>query len=364
MYCDFYFVTSKKGLDAFVQTLKEEIAYWGTFFGPNQPLHTIYFGGGTPSLLSPAQVREVLATIDNAFDTTKVQERSFELNPDDVDKAYLRDLHTIGIDRLSIGIQSFFDGDLNWMNRAHSANEANKVVDDARTAGFDNFSIDLIFGLPNQKEKQWKENLERAITLDVPHISAYSLTIEPRTPLFKQIELGRQKSTDEETLATLFQQTINTLRNAGYEQYEVSSYCKPGFHSRHNQSYWQHTNYIGVGPSAHSFWQDAHNMPQRWANVASLKQYLDWDKQGAPPFAFKETVPPKELANEYIMLRLRTREGLDVAKLEDTYNTRLAQGSLDQLIRNNMAELTASNMLRLTDKGLLVCDAITERLLV
>ena len=363
VYCDFYFVTSQKGKTDFVETLKEEIAYWGIFFGPNQPIHTIYFGGGTPSLLSPRQVYEVLTAIENAFDTSQVRERSFEINPDDVDSGYLSELATTGINRLSIGIQSFFDADLQWMNRAHSEEEAKSIVQGARQAGFDNLSIDLIFGLPEQSQSTWAKNLNQAISLEVPHISAYSLTVEPRTPLHKQIKLGRQKRVDDQTLATLFQYTIDTLRDNGYSQYEVSSYCKPGYRSQHNQSYWQHTNYLGVGPSAHSFWRLSNTLPSRWANAANLKRYLKWDRQGPPPFAFEETVSHVDMANEYIMLRLRTREGLNLETLEHAYGTVLKDEVVNPLISHEMAEITEGKMLRLTDQGLHVCDAITERLL-
>ncbi|MEM8485937.1 MAG: radical SAM family heme chaperone HemW [Bacteroidota bacterium] len=363
VYCDFYFVTATSRLEAFTTRLKQEIAYWGTFFGPNHPLETIYFGGGTPSLLPVPVVAELLDIIASSFDTSAVHERTFEINPDDVDLAYLTDLRQTGINRLSIGIQSFVDADLQWMNRAHNATQAHNIVSTARAAGFQNFSADLIFGLPRQDSDAWEQNLKRMVELEIPHLSTYGLTVEPGTPLHKRVAAGTESVLHEDAFAARYQYTMAFMRDAGYAHYEVSSFARSGFRSGHNQLYWQHTNYLGVGPSAHAFWQHAAAPAQRWGIVRSLKKYLDWDGEGAPPLSFKEEVSPAELASEFIMLRLRTQDGLDLKRLASKYSARLPQTVLDQLVQEGLARISDKHVFSLTDRGLLICDTITSKLL-
>ncbi len=364
IYCDFYFVTSKKHVDAFVKTLKQEIAFRGTFFDPKQSLETIYFGGGTPSLLPVDAIEDILKTIDSSFDTSRVKERSFELNPDDVDDAYLTRLRKAGINRLSIGTQSFFDADLQWMNRAHNAKQASGIVPMARAAGFENLSVDLIFGLSEQSKENWEHNLELAIASGAPHLSTYSLTIEPRTPLYKQVARGLLQHVDDSILADLYQYTIDRLVAAGYEHYEVSSFSKPGWRSQHNQLYWRHTNYLGVGPSAHSFWQASDMPATRWANVSNIKKYIAWTGRGEPPLSFKEKIKTPDLENEYIMLRLRTSDGLSLQTLKRNYNTELDPSVLEEILDQDFAMINENKTLILTQKGMLVCNTITERLMV
>lgn len=363
VYCDFYFVTATSHLASFTHRLKQEILYWGTFFGPNYPLETIYFGGGTPSLLPVNAVAELLHEIDAVFDTTAVRERSFEINPDDVDLAYLSALRKTGINRLSIGIQSFAEADLRWMNRAHNAAQAQNIVSMAREAGFQNFSADLIFGLPHQDAKTWAHNLSRMVELDIPHLSTYGLTVETGTPLHKQVAKGTQSVLDENDFAARYEYTMHFMRDAGYTHYEVSSFAKPGFRSGHNQLYWQHTNYLGVGPSAHAFWQGPDNPAARWGIVRNLKQYLAWSGEGPPPLAFREEVTAEELAGEYVMLRLRTRDGLALQELAARYNATLPARLLDQLVDAGLARLSDNGVVSLTDSGLLICDTITTQLM-
>ena len=363
VYCDFYFVTATSHLTAFTRRLKQELSHWGTIFGPDYPIETIYFGGGTPSLLPVTAVAEILHEIDTVFDTSAVRECSFEINPDDVDLAYLSALRKTGINRLSIGIQSFAAADLQWMNRAHSAAQAQNIVSTAREAGFQNFSADLIFGLPHQDNKTWAHNLSRMIALDIPHLSTYGLTVEPGTPLHKQVAKGVQSLLDENDFAARYEYTMHFMRDAGYTHYEVSSFAKPGFRSGHNQLYWQHTNYLGVGPSAHAFWQSPDKPAQRWGIVRNLKQYLAWSGEGPPPLAFKEDVTAEELAGEYVMLRLRTRDGLALNQLATRYNATLPLPLLNQLVNAGLARLAENEVLSLTDSGLLICDTITTQLM-
>ena len=222
------------------------------------------------------------------------------------------------------------------------------------------FSIDLIFGLSDQTPDAWKHNLTRAIELDVPHISTYSLTIEPKTPLYKQIANGQAQQISDVEMGQLYDYTIDTLGEAGYEHYEVSNFSKPNHRSQHNQLYWQHTNYLGLGPAAHSFWRSADFPATRWANVNNIKQYVEWNDK--PPNSFREEVNTHELANEYIMLRLRTGDGLSLDKLKQEYGTILGESTLQELVSEGLATIN-SNILQLTKKGLMVCDAVTERLL-
>ncbi len=363
VYCDFYFVTATSRLDTFVTRLKQEILYWGTFFGPDYPLETVYFGGGTPSLLPVSAVAGLLQAIDDSFDTSAVHERTFEINPDDVDLAYLSGLRKTGINRLSIGIQSFADADLEWMNRAHNAAQAQSIVTIARDAGFENFSANLIFGLPHQEPAAWQQNLTRMVELEIPHLSTYGLTVEPGTPLHKRVAAGKESVLHEDAFAARYQHTMTFMREAGYTHYEVSSFAKPGFRSGHNQLYWQHTNYLGVGPSAHAFWQHPGAPAQRWGIVRNLKQYLEWNGKGRPPLSFEEEVSATELANEYIMLRLRTQDGLDLNRLSKRYGTKLPSSLLEQLVAEGLAHLSDQHVFSLTDRGLLLCDTITTKLL-
>ncbi len=361
VYCDFYFVTTVRDTAPFVDALCREVATYGARYGALEAIDTIYFGGGTPSLLAAQDVARILSALGNHFDTRNVRETTFELNPDDATPAYLEAIRTAGIDRLSIGIQSFFEDDLLWMNRAHSAAQAREIVPLTRQAGFDNGSIDLIFGLPSQPPDRWHANLNIALELEVPHISTYGLTVEPRTPLGNRVKRGVEPVAPEEDLAERYRETMHRLRTAGYDHYEVSSFARPGRYSRHNQLYWRHANYLGFGPAAHAFWWEASG-PRRWANARSLRRYQATSGQAVD---MEETLDLDTLADEYIMLRLRTREGLDLALLRDRYGRDLAGSHATELGRfraEGWIDRT-DNALRLTDAGFLLCDAITVALI-
>lgn len=316
-------------------------------------------------MLPVSFVEDILSQIHASFDTSAVTEISFELNPDDVDAAYLNDLNQAGVNRLSIGIQSFWEDDLTWMHRAHSAQEALDIIPMARRAGFENFSVDLIFGLPDQPADHWRSNLQRILDFDVPHISTYGLTVEPGTVLHKEVERGKKQDVSDSNMAEAYLETIQTLTSAGYEHYEVSSFCKPGYRSNHNESYWHHQNYLGVGPAAHSLWvnespSDPDKPATRWENVRSLKKYLAWES-GTPPQSFTETISRQDMANEYIMLRLRTRDGLNLKTLSNQYDTILPAETLTRLTDEGLATLS-ENQLQLTDEGLLICNTVIEKL--
>ena len=368
VYCDFYFVTTEKSHTTFVHALCAEIEHYALEYG-HEPIETIYFGGGTPSLLRLDEIERILQTIHDHYDTSAVGETTLELNPDDGDPDYLRGLRVVGFDRLSIGIQSFFDGDLAFMNRSHTVVQAEAVVPCARRAGFENFSVDLIFGLPHQPAEYWAANLEKVVQWEAPHLSTYSLTVEARTPLYKQVERGLVTPADDETMASRYQFTMDYLRDRGYEHYEISSFARPGFRAEHNQRYWNHSNYLGFGPSAHSFWWRSLPSPVavRWANVRNLRRYEALVRQRQAPLEGRDLLSYDMLADEHIMLRLRTADGLNLDWLESKYGTDLLLEKIDELASleaEGYIEPIRNSRVRLTDRGKLLCDAVTTRLLL
>lgn len=365
VYCDFYFTTTRSDHASFVDSLCTELERYARTESP-APLDTIYLGGGTPSLLELDELERIFETIHAHFPADEVRETTLELNPENADPAYLRGLRALGVDRLSIGIQSFFADDLAFMNRSHTAEEAKAIVPMARQAGFENLSVDLIFGLPDQPEAHWQTNLERVAQMEVPHLSTYGLTIEPRTPLANQIERGLVEPASDDTMHARYQFTMDFLRRHGYEHYELSSFARPGRRSQHNQLYWQHVDYLGVGPSAHSFlWQDA-DEAHRWENVRNLRQYEAQMDDGELPVADRSALSGPALADEFVMLRLRTADGLDLDHLQSRYGYDLRNEkseTLQWLKAEQYIEETPGEMLRLTDAGKQVCDAVTTKLL-
>lgn len=365
-YCDFYFVTTRQSHAPFVQAMRAELEHYALTYGRQEPVETIYFGGGTPSLLSLEELHLILDTIHRHYDTAAARETTLELNPEDVDVDYLRGLRGLGVDRLSIGIQSFFAEDLAFMNRSHTAEQAEAIVPMARRAGFDNFSVDLIFGLPQQPEEYWAANLEKAVGLEAPHLSTYSLTIEERTVLHRQVQRGLVVPTPEEELADRYRFTMDYLRDRGYAHYEISSFARPGFEAVHNARYWEHANYLGFGPSAHSFWWKG--LPAyRWANERNLNRYEALLGGRQLPLAGKEALTLDQLANEYILLRLRTSDGIDLDRLDRRYGADLLDEKVDELAwleGEGLIEPVRNRRVRLTDKGKLLCDAVTARLLL
>ena len=333
-YCDFYFVAGRKAPAGFVAAALVEIDRLADAYAAQERLDTLYVGGGTPSRLPLADLGALFARIRTRFRADALDELTVEVNPDDATPEYLRGLRSLGADRLSIGVQSFFDEDLRWMNRAHDADAAHRVVDAARAAGFDRFSVDLIFGLPHQPAERWTANVARAVELDVPHVSAYALTVEPKTAFGKAVLTGREAAPDDEATAYLFRWTMDRLRAAGYEHYEISSYARPGQRAVHNSRYWTHANYLGVGPGAHSFWRPRRlggGVARRWQNAASLSRYEGLARTGQPVREDETVLTPTDLANEYVMLRLRTADGLDLGHLEDAYGADLVSEHVDDL---------------------------------
>jgi len=316
----------------------------------NESVETIYFGGGTPSLLSVREFKSIIEKLRKEFSVATDAEITIETNPDDITEEKLLGWKDAGINRLSIGIQSFFDEDLKWMNRAHNARQAVSSLQSAVRL-FENITVDLIYGTPLLTDEKWKQNVDTVINLDIPHISCYALTVEPKTPLDKLIKQKRKEDIDPEKQARHFLLLMDWLNKTGYEHYEISNFAKPGMRSRHNSSYWSGKKYIGIGPSAHSY--DAES--RQW-NIANNQTYIDWIQQEIIPFE-KEILTATQKMNEYIMTSLRTVEGLDLGKIQRRELRIQSQKYIDE---GKMFE--ENNFLKLTREGKLFADGIAAEL--
>lgn len=358
-YCNFHFATSLRQKDDFIAALAKEINITPLFDDANkEKIETIYIGGGTPSLLGPGDLKTIFEALHAKFEIANTAEITLEANPDDINPSKLSIWKTIGINRLSMGIQSFDEEELAWMNRAHNAAESLLCINTMQEAGFDNFSIDLIYGSPLLTNDRWKRNVDIAIENQVPHISCYALTVEPKTPLAKQIALNKTSAANSEKQAGQFLSLMQWMRNAGYEHYEISNYALPGMRSRHNSSYWQGKNYYGFGPSAHSF--DGNN--RRW-NIANNAKYIQSIAQNTIPFE-EEKLTATQRLNEYIMVSLRTAEGLDVDKITEQFGKQFSDKIISlshQYIQQGKIVLQ-NNSLMLTDEGKLFADGIAADL--
>ena len=308
-YCNFHFSTTHSLLPAMVAAMQQELLLRKHYLPQGTTLNTIYFGGGTPSILNPAQLLALLATIQQHYNVAADAEITLEANPDNINATQLQAWKNAGVNRLSIGIQSFAEVDLQWMNRAHNATQALDSIRLAQEAGFHNLTIDLIYGTPTLTDEQWLHNIHTAIALNVPHISAYALTVEPRTALDKMIEKGKVPAVDTAQQTNHFNLLMQALGEVGFEHYEISNWAKPSMRSKHNSSYWQGTPYWGIGPSAHSF-----NGTSRQWNIANNALYIQALRQMEVPFE-QEILTPTQQLNEYIMTALRTMEGIQLQKI-------------------------------------------------
>lgn len=322
-----------------------------------ETIETIYFGGGTPSLLPSAQLESLLVGVSKNFTLAQSLEITLEANPDDLSPLLLKDLRAIGFNRLSIGIQSFDESVLIFFNRAHNAAQSITCIENARQAGFDNISIDLIYSIPQQSLAEWKENIVKAISLRPEHISAYALTIEDKTVLGHRQKKGLLQPLAENESAFQVELLIVELEGAGYIQYEISNFCRPGFYSKHNTSYWQQKKYVGLGPSAHSY----DGITRQW-NVASNHAYLNSIKKGALSFE-KEVLTRSNKINEYIFTTLRTRWGCSVPYLTEVFDFTLDQRKLDKYTKQGLLR-TENRTIFLTAKGKLLADHIAMDLFV
>jgi oxygen-independent coproporphyrinogen III oxidase len=317
-YCNFHFSTTLDHKADLLRALCREIALTPPITAGS--VATVYFGGGTPSLLTAAELTGIVDELYRHFPIDKTAEITLEANPDDITVPLLAAWKAIGINRLSIGIQSFQDKELQWMNRAHDATQASDCIRQVKSAGFDNFSVDLIYGSPLLDDAEWVENLTTAIDMGAPHLSCYALTVEPHTALDAFIRKGQKAPVDPERQARQFTILVDTLTRAGYEQYEISNFALPGYRSRHNSSYWQGLPYYGFGPAAHSFTGNR----RRW-NIAHNVKYIQSLQNNILPFE-EEWLTPVQQINEYSMISLRTSEGLDLAYVATTFGEKYVAG--------------------------------------
>jgi oxygen-independent coproporphyrinogen III oxidase len=351
-YCDFHFSTSLKYKDELLQALIKEITLQKSYVD-NETVETIYFGGGTPSILSADELNMLVSTITSLHTVATNAEITIEANPDDLDKAKLQALRQTNINRFSIGIQSFFDDDLTWMNRVHRAAEAEAAVKRAQDIGFENITVDLIYGYPLLSDAKWKYNLDKVFQLDIPHVSSYSMTVEPQTALASFIKKKKQPAMDEQQSAEQFILLMDAMQTHSFEHYEISNFCKPGHYSRHNSNYWKGVKYLGIGPSAHSY----NGETRQWnvANNAKYMQSLEIGKISAETELLTET----DRLNEYIMTSLRTMWGLDLKKLNAIApgaESELTKGA-QRYFENGWIE-QKEDVIHLTPSGKLYADNI------
>jgi len=369
-YCNFHFSTSQKSREEIISSLIKEIELRRETLDENDEqnisilsssdeiIETIYFGGGTPSLLSPDEISAIIFALKKNYQISGEAEVTLEANPDDINFENLHHWKNAGINRLSIGIQSFIERDLRWMNRAHNAKQALNSIQLSMEAGIKNFSIDLIFGTPGLSDEEWKRNIQTVIDLNVPHISAYALTVEPKTALQKMIALKKKENVNNEVQANQFLILMEMLRTAGYEHYEISNFSKRGFRSRHNSSYWKGEKYIGIGPSAHSF-----NGNERSWNIANNRIYIQSLQQNKIP-SEKEILTPSQKLNEYIMTSLRTIEGIDLKFVEEKFSDK-ERKRIEKLLEIKIDKknyLGENDRIILTDEGKLFADRIAVEL--
>lgn len=377
-YCGFYSVPSLKRKASFLEALRQEIVSRKEVLH-GEKVETVYFGGGTPSILTIEEIEALLQLLSETFDIVEYPEITLEANPDTLSPDYLHGIRALGVNRLSIGIQSFFDDDLRYLSRRHDSNHARQCLQWAKEAGFENVGIDLIYGLPTSDTDQWNRNLDIFLETGFPHLSAYALTLEPNAILTKQIEMGKALPVNEDDAVRDYGILCQKMAQHGFLHYEISNFCKPGMHSRHNSSYWFGTPYAGFGPSAHSY----DGATRQW-NVSSLEQYLEaWmlgkdGEDGRIPKGFQlsnsgcanhtqgdmETLTPEQQYDEYVMLRLRTMWGIDLKYLKREMGERFSEyceSKAQPLIAQGRLSQTRE-FLYLTDEQMLFADGIAEEL--
>lgn len=342
-YCNFHFSTSLQYREEMVSAIKKELMIRNSEL-ENRTLKSLYFGGGTPSILKADEIRSLMDEVQKYFVFDTDIEITLEANPDDLDKNFLREISTSEINRLSVGTQSFFDEDLKMMNRAHSSSEAESSIKRAQDHGFENISIDLIYGSPVSDMEIWKENLRKAVVLEVPHISSYALTVEPKTALNQWIDSKKIAAPEEDVQNQEFFYMVDFLKDHGFQHYEISNFGKTGFLSRHNTAYWQYQEYLGLGPSAHSY--DGKN--KRSWNLAHNKHYIDaLDANQLPKET--EVLAEKEQFNEMLMIGLRTVWGVDLNKLKEKFSS-----EIQEYLHKNISEKLQSGVLKIEDGHLLI----------
>ena len=359
-YCNFHFSTSFSLKDEMLSAIKKEIQLRHNEL-ENKTLKSLYFGGGTPSVLSGDEIKSLIDEIQKYFSFDENIEITLESNPDDLNKNFLKELSQTEINRLSIGTQSFYDEDLKLMNRAHNASEAESSIKRAQDFGLVNISVDLIYGSPTSNFEIWKDNLSKTIELQVPHVSSYALTVEPKTALEKWIENGKIRSPEETEQNQEFYYMKDFLKDNGFDHYEISNFGKPGFHSKHNSAYWKSEPYLGIGPSAHSY---SGSLERSW-NIANNPIYIKNLNQNILPIE-KEILTEKDRFNEMIMIGLRTIWGVDLNRINQNFSSEVIDylnQEIKSKIESGILEIE-NNYLKIPEKHWFLADGIASDLFI
>ena len=359
-YCNFHFSTSFSLKDEMLSAIKKEIQLRHNEL-ENKTLKSLYFGGGTPSVLSGDEIKSLIDEIQKYFSFDENIEITLESNPDDLNKNFLKELSQTEVNRLSIGTQSFYDEDLKLMNRAHNASEAESSIKRAQDFGLVNISIDLIYGSPTSNFEIWKDNLSKTIELQVPHVSSYALTVEPKTALEKWIENGKIRSPEETEQNQEFYYMKDFLKDNGFDHYEISNFGKPGFHSKHNSAYWKSEPYLGIGPSAHSY---NGSLERSW-NIANNPIYIKNLNQNILPIE-KEILTEKDRFNEMIMIGLRTIWGVDLNRINQNFSSEVIDylnQEIKSKIESGILEIE-NNYLKIPEKHWFLADGIASDLFI
>ncbi|GIV56002.1 MAG: hypothetical protein AA908_01220 [Chlorobi bacterium NICIL-2] len=359
-YCDFYSVVSLEAMERFTETIVKEIRLWAQQEQLDATVETIFWGGGTPSLLECTQAEQIASALRSVFSLAPSYEWTIEANPGTVTLEKLRYYRELGINRISFGVQSFDHRELEFLERIHSAQQAEEAVELARRAGFNNVNLDVIYALPGQDLETYQRTLERVCALAPEHISAYSLVYEHGTPLYRQLQRGAIIPLDEDQEAAFYSKTVEFLAQRGYRQYEVSNFARPGRQCRHNLLYWRRGQYVGFGPSAHS-----HVDNIRWSNVRSLRRYFDAIERGSLPIVAREHLTIEQQRAESIFLGLRA-DGIELDAFARAYGVWLDRGMLGDMITEWQQKGWAcldGRRLHLTSRGYALCDALTLQLL-
>ncbi len=353
-YCNFYSLASLKYRDVFVDALLKEMHLRKEYLY-DKHINTVYFGGGTPSLLKINEINRIIREIETLFELDSLAEITLEANPDDLSVEYMKALKAdTAINRLSVGIQSFFDDDLRYLHRVHDGNHARKAIEIAKQVGFDNMTIDLIYGIPTLTEEKWEKNLALFFSYDIPHLSSYALTVEHRTALQVLIEKQKLKNTDEDQSIRHFEILQEQTRQHGFEQYEISNFALPGFYSKHNSTYWLGGHYLGLGPSAHSF----NGLSRQW-NVKNMTLYTESETIDRIVLE-KEILTKNQRYNEYVMTSLRTSRGCDTEHILNGFGEKYAasfQRKIQKYLKENKV-MQKGSIYILTDAGKLFADGV------
>lgn len=354
-YCDFYSVENHSQREDFLDAIVKEIDLFSGIH-PRLEANTIFFGGGTPSLLKPSELERILAALRGAFNISESAEFTMECNPGTIDTRYLSDYHSLGVNRISFGVQSFFEDDLRFLERIHGPSEAIRAVDLARGVGFDNLSLDLIYALPGQTHERLLTNLQTALSLNPDHLSAYGLIVEPGTPLFNSVSRGTITPAPDTVEADMYGTVMDLMEAHSYSHYEISNYCKPGFECKHNLKYWNAEDYIGFGPSAHSYFDK-----ERWWNVSSLAGYVAELKSGKIPVSARESLGRTQLLDEFVLLHLR-QGVLKKDVIAQKFGIIPDPEFVADLVKSGYC-IEDGNILTLTKAGFKVSDEIAETML-